>query len=172
MNEIVITPLKGVRFGDNRIRLGSTVDEIKTVLGDPGRVHNNSLYFFNSELRIDLGADSKAEFIEFLGGTDGALQPTIYGVPVFKTDADGLYKLLAEKNGDNIADNENGYSYSFLNISVGVYRESIHENIDEMIAEAEREGYTISEEDIAGERKKAAFWATFGIGAAGYYGNL
>lgn len=172
MNETVITPLEGVRFGDDPIRLGSTADEIKTVFGEPENVHNNLLYYFNSELRIDLGKDGKAEFIEFLGGTDGALQPTIYGVPAFKTGADELYALLAEKNNGGIDDHENGYSYAFLNISVGVYRGSIPENVEEMIAEAESEGYPMSEEDIAEERKKAAFWTTIGIGNVGYYRNL
>lgn len=171
MNDIVIIPLEGVCIGDKQLLLGSSAGEIKSVLGEPESVHRNSLYYFNSELRIDLGEDGKAAFIEFLGGTDGALQPTIYGVHVFKTDADGLYKLLAEKNDGGINDRENGYSYAFLNISVGIYRESIPENIDEMIAEAENEGYPMNEEDIDEERKKAAFWATVGIGAAGYYGK-
>ncbi|MBD5383750.1 MAG: hypothetical protein HDR72_01955, partial [Ruminococcaceae bacterium] len=153
-------------------RLGNTADEIKAVLGEPESVHKNSLYYFGNELRIDIGGDGKAEFIEFLGGTDGALQPAIYDVPAFKTGSDELYALLAEKNGGGIDDRENGYSYAFLNISVGVYRESIPENVEEMAAEAEREGYPLSAEDIAEERKKAAFWATVGIGTAGYYGNL
>lgn len=130
MNDVVITPLKGIRIGDKPINLYSTSGEIKAVLGEPECVRNNSLYYFASELRIDIGKNDKAEFIEFLGGTDGALQPTIYGVPAFGTDADGLYKLLAEKNGGDINDSENGYSYAFLNISVGVYRESIPSDIE------------------------------------------
>ncbi len=130
MNDIVITPLKGIRIGDKPINLYSTAGQIKAVLGEPECVRNNSLYYFASELRIDIGKNDKAEFIEFLGGTDGALQPTIYGVTAFGTDADGLYKLLAEKNGGDINDSENGYSYAFLNISVGVYRESIPSDIE------------------------------------------
>jgi len=172
VNDVVITPLKGIHIGDKPINLYSTSGEIKAVLGEPECVRNNSLYYFASELRIDIDNNDKAEFIEFLGGTDGALQPTIYGVPAFGTDADGLYKLLAEKNGGDINDSENGYSYAFLNISVGVYRESIPSDIEEMIAEAESEGYPMSTEDIAEERRKAAFWATIGIGIGGYYGNL
>lgn len=171
MTDIVITPLKSVRIGGSEIRLGYTPNEFKSALGEPESLHKNSIYYFGNELRIDFGADGKAEFIEFLGGTDGALQPTIYGVPVFKTGADELYALLAEKNGGEIVDSENGYSYAFLNISVGVYRESIPEKVEEMIAEAESEGFPMSEEDIAMEWKKAEFWATVGIGRAGYYGD-
>lgn len=172
MNDIIITPLEGVCIGGRRIRLGNTAEDIKTVLGKPERVHKNSLYYFASELRIDIGADGTAEFIEFLGGTDGALQPTIYGVSAFGTGADELYKVLAEKNSGGVNDSENGYSYAFLNISVGVYRESIPSDIEEMIAEAESEGCPMSAEDIAEERKKAAFWATIGIGIGGYYGKV
>ena len=171
LNDIVITPLKSVRIGGSEIRLGCTPSELKAALGEPESLHKNSTYYFGNELRVDFGTDGRAEFIEFLGGTDGALQPIIYGVPAFKTSADELYKLLAEKNGGEIDDSENGYSYAFLNISVGVYRESIPENVGEMIAEAEREGFPMSAEDIAAERKKAEFWATIGIGRAGYFGN-
>lgn len=171
MNDIVITPLDGVLFDGRCIRLGEYAEDIKADLGAPERVHKNSLYYFLSELRIDIGADGTAEFIEFLGGTDGTLQPTIYGVPAFRTDADELFGLLAEKNSGGVNDSENGYSYAFLNISVGVYRESIPSDIEEMIAEAESEGFPMSAEDIAAERKKAAFWSTIGIGIGGYYGK-
>lgn len=170
LNEIIILPLDGIRPDGKEIRLESTADELKAVLGEPELVHKNSMYYFGSELRFDLDADGKTEFIEFLGGADGDLQPIIYGAPAFKTPADELYKLLAEKNGGNI-NSENGYSYAFLNLSVGVYRESVPSDIEEMIAEAEREGCPMSAEDIASERKKADFWATIGIGIADYYGR-
>lgn len=171
LEDIVITPLKSVSIGGSEIRLGCTSNELKSALGEPESLHKNSTYYFGNELRIDFGADGRAEFIEFLGGTDGALQPMIYGVPAFKTGADELYALLAEKNGGEIDDSENGYSCAFLNISVGVYRESIPGNVEEMISEAERDGFPMSAEDIAAERKKAEFWATIGIGRTGYYGK-
>lgn len=171
LEDIVIIPLNGVRMGGGEIRLGCTADELKVTLGEPELVDKNRLYYFGSELRVDFGEDGKAEFIEFLGGTDAALQPSIYGVPAFKTGANELYGILAEKNGGGIDDSENGCSYAFLNISVGVYRESIPENVEKMIAEAESEGFPMSAEDIAAERKKAEFWATIGIGIAGYYGS-
>lgn len=171
MKNIVIIPLEGVSLDDKEIRLGCTAEELKAALGEPRSAHENSLYYFGSELRVDLDANGRAEFIEFLGGTDGALQPTIYGVPAFKTGADDLYALLAEKNGGDIRDSENGYSYAFLNISVGVYRERTPESVEEMIEDAEDEGKPMDAEDIAFERKKAELWATIGIGRGGYYKN-
>lgn len=171
LEDIVIIPLKGVRIGGREVRLGCTIDDLKNTLGEPELVNKNRLYYFDSKLRVDFGEDGKAEFIEFLGGTDGDLQPVIYDVPAFKTSADELYALLAEKNGGEINDSEDGCSYAFLNTSVGVYRESTPENVEEMISEAENEGFPMSAEDIAEERKKADFWATIGIGIAGYYGS-
>ncbi|MDE7362454.1 MAG: hypothetical protein K2N38_11030 [Oscillospiraceae bacterium] len=167
---MVILPLEGISFNGAKVRLGASESEVKAVLGEPERVINGSLYYFGNELRFDPG-ENGVEFIEFLGGADGALQPTIYGVPAFKTGADELYALLAEKNDGGIDDHENGYSYAFLTLSVGVYRESIPESVEEMITEAESEGFPMSAEDIAEERKKAAYWAAIGIGCAGYYGN-
>lgn len=170
MKNIVILPLEGFCIDGTEIRLGASENEVRDVLGEPESRYKSSLYYFGNELRFDLG-ENGVEFIEFLGGADGALQPTIYDVPAFGVGAGKLYELLAEKNGDRIDDRENGYSYAFLNLSVGVYRESIPENVEEMIAEAIRAGEPMSENDIAEERKKAAFWATIGIGRAGYYGN-
>ncbi|MCM1164806.1 MAG: hypothetical protein NC299_13985 [Lachnospiraceae bacterium] len=171
MNNIVIKPLEGILLNGITVRLGASEAEVKAALGEPESAHGSSLYFFGSELRVDFDPLGNAEFIEFLGGADGALQPTIYGVPAFGTGADELYALLAEKNGGAVNDSEHGYSYAFPNISVGIYRESIPENVSEMIAEAEREGFPMSAEDIAAERRKAAFWATVGIGIADYYSS-
>lgn len=171
MNNIVILPLEGILFDGAMVWLGASESEIKTVFGEPERVINGSLYYFGNELRFDPG-ENGVEFIEFLGGADGTLQPTIYGSPAFGIGADELYGLLAEKNDSDIDDHENGYSYAFLNLSIGIYRESIPENVEEMITEAERAGEPLSAEDIAEERKKAAYWAAIGIGRAGYYGNM
>ena len=98
-------------------------------------------------MRFDFDDDGKVEFIEFLGGIDGKLQPTIYGVSVFQSKADTLYNILSDENHGEIDDSGNGYSYGFLNISVGVFRPNIPKD----------------------EMKKANYWATIGIGTADYY---
>lgn len=73
--------------------------------------------------------------------------------------------MLSAKNNGAVDDSENGYSYAFINSSVGVYRESIPEDVEEMIAEMEQDGIDTSDnEDIEYEKRKANYWATIGIG--------
>lgn len=166
---IEIIPLTGISTGNKTVSLADSKANVEAALGKPYGIQKNSLYYFGNELRIDFDNQGLVEFIEFLGGIDGTLQPQIYGMDAFQADADVLYAVLKEKNDGDIGDNENGYSYSFLNISVGIWRQSIPENVQEMIAEATENGYSMSEEDIAYETKLAAHWATIGIGVKNYY---
>ena len=63
---------------------------------------------------------------------------------------------------------EDGYSYSFKEIEVGVYRESKPEDAMECIEEMKAEG-TCTKEDEEYELRRANHWATIGIGVKGYY---
>lgn len=80
-----------------------------------------------------------------------------------------VFELLKQHNGDSILDVEQGYCYSFLNISIGVYRESTPQNVTEIINEAASFGNPMSDEDIEYETRKAHHWATFGFGIKNYY---
>lgn len=62
---------------------------------------------------------------------------------------------------------ENGYSYQFQNISVGVYREAVPEDIKEMIEESASFGEPMSDNEIEYEMKRANHWATIGGGVVG-----
>ena len=88
----------------------------------------------------------------------------------FQTEADNLYNILSEKNHGGIDDSENGYSYSFLNISVGVFRSSIPDAVQEMIEDADEEGDPMEADEIEYEMRKANYWSTIGIGIENYYG--
>lgn len=46
---------------------------------------------------IDFNEQNRVEFIEFLAGIDGDIQPQIYGVNAFEVGADELYDILEEK---------------------------------------------------------------------------
>ena len=168
-NVFTMKPLEGIAWNDKSINLKDSKDVVKASLGQPEEADENAYYYFNNELRIDFDEKGCVEFIEFLGGIDGKLQPVIYGVSSFQTKAEDIFNILFEKNHGDIDDNENGYSYSFLNISVGVYRSSIPEDVQEMIEEAAADGVPIDEEELEYEMKKANYWETIGIGIENYY---
>ncbi len=171
LEQIELLPLIGIRWDNKTIPLSASREDIKNLLGEPDIVGERQLYYyFHNELCFHFDGNGKAEFIEFLGGPDGKLQPNIYGVPTFQTAADELYQILSGKNCGEVDDNENGYSYSFLNISVGVFRPRTPESVEDMAEEAEEEGEPMEEEELADERKKANHWATIGIGIENYYG--
>lgn len=164
-----LKPLRGIEWDNKVINLGDSKQTVEKVLGRP-EIIDNSYYFFNSELRMDFDKSGSVEFIEFLGGIDGELRPEIYGVNVFETLAEDVKNVLCAENDGAVDDSENGYSYAFLNSSVGVYRECIPEDVEEMIAEMEQDGIdTCDNEDIEYEKRKANYWATIGIGKTGYY---
>ena len=63
----------------------------------------------------------------------------------------------------------NEHSYQFSNISIGIYREAIPNEIIEMIEEARSFGNPMSDDEIHYEMKRADYWATIGVGLIGYY---
>ena len=148
MQKIKIIPLVGIVFDDMTIALYSSCEDVKNLLGEPYSTWDDSLYYFNNELRFDFDDDGKVEFIEFLGGIDGELQPIIYDVPAFQSKADILYNILR---------------------SVGVYRSSIPKDVEEMIKETVEAGEPMDEGEIEEERRKADYWSTIGIGIEDYY---
>lgn len=163
-------PLEGIAWNDKSINLKDSKDEVRASLGQPEEANENAYYYFNNELRIDFDEKGCVEFIEFLGGIDGEIQPEIYGIKAFQVKSNELLEYLETANDGDIDDSENGYAYAFLNISVGIYRGSTEADIEEMITEMKEESVAISDnEDIEYERKKAEHWSTIGIGTKGYY---
>ena len=165
--KIEIYPLEKVVFDNVSISFGMEKADVEAAIGK-GQQIANRYYYFNNDMAVDYNED-KVEFIEFLGGIDGTLKPVVYGVSVFDTDASELIEVLKSNNNGEICDNENGYSYQFSNISIGVYREVIPNEIIEMIEEAKGFGNPMSDNEIACEMKRANSWATIGCGIVGYY---
>ena len=165
---IELFPLEKVVIDDVTLYFGMSITDVEATIGK-GQFVGGRYYYHESELAINYDSDNKIEFMEFLGGIDGVLKPTIYGISVFDVGADKLVELLKQRNNGEIGDKERGYSYTFLNISVGLYREAIPESVSEMIAEAESFGNPLTAEEIAYETKRAEHWATIGVGVPGYY---
>ena len=166
---IEIFPLDKIVIDGLSIYLGMEKSAVENAIGR-GQIAGTRCYYFNSEIAIDY-SNNKVKFIEFLGGINGMLKPIIYGVPAFETQADDLFNILEKQNNGIICDNENGYSYHFLNISVGVYREAVPAEVEKMIEEASIFGNPMSDDEIQYETNRANHWASIGIGIAGYYQN-
>lgn len=162
-----IFPLDKVLIDGTAISLGMERSAIEAAIGK-GQPIGKRYYYFNSEMAIDYNG-GKAEFIEFLGGPDGTLKPAIYGVSVFEAQADELFNILKAQNSGPICDAENGCSYQFPRISVGIYREAVPQKVEEMIEEATNSGVPMSDDEIQYERDRADHWATLGLGLPGYY---
>ncbi|HEX9061464.1 MAG TPA: hypothetical protein VF941_14885, partial [Clostridia bacterium] len=64
--------------------------------------------------------------------------PFIFGVNPFELIGTKLVELLTKVNNGKIDDHEAEYGYSFLEISVGIYRNTTSRNVEEMISEAKK----------------------------------
>ena len=165
-----LLPLEGLRLGDALLPLSASKAQVEALLGPAETVRRNRWYYLKSDLRLDFDPSGKVEFIEFLGGLEGTLQPTIYGLPAFQTGAGELIEELTRRNDGPVDDREQGYSYAFLNISVGVYRSILPKDVRELIAEMEENGIpTLDDPDVERDRRRAEHWETIGIGLSGYY---
>ena len=166
---IEIFPLEKIVVDGVSIYLGMDQSAVETAIGK-GQLVGKRYYYYDNEMAIDYSENKTVKFIEFLGGIDGSVHPVIYGVSAFDTPADELAGLLRQKNDGEIDDSDRGYSFAFLNISIGVYRERLPFDVSEMIEEMKADGIpTEDNEDIAEEMRKASYWATIGAGVAGYY---
>lgn len=165
--KIEIYPQDKVLIDKASIRLGMEQSNVESVIGK-GVLVGKRYYYFNDEMAIDYNKN-KVEFIEFLSGIDGTLKPVIYGISAFETEANELLEILKVHNDGVVCDTENGYSYQFHNISIGVYREAIPEEVEKMAQEAEDNGNPMSDDEIQYEIKRANHWATIGVGVVGYY---
>lgn len=173
MITIEIIPLSGIEIEHiGRLNLGFSKTAVEALLGPPSPPSNAAqLYYDNYELRIDLDKKGEVEFIEFINGPFPTLTKlSIYGVDPFQAGADNLIALLTTNNNGPIDDGEAEFCYTFLNISVGIWREITSGDVEETIAEMKASGgYEENkrwlEEDL--ERSKQ-FW-TIGIGVKDYY---
>lgn len=164
-----ILPLKGIQWDGQSIFLGEKKMDIESKLGISQNVRDNSYYYFESNLRFDFSTDGELECIEFLGGIMGNIQPIIFGIQAFQEDADDVFHILKDKNSGEIVDTENGYSYAFPNIGIGVYREQIPDNLPEFIREVQEAGEDILDNpNIKEVQLKAMHWTTIAVTRSNY----
>ena len=173
MERIEIIPLDGIEIeGLGNIKLGQSKLAIEKLLGK-GSPHSNTKQSFydNYEFRLDFDKNDNIEFIEFIYGPyPERTKLQIYGIDPFEIGGDQLIELLTQKNNGDIDLSEADFSFGFLNISVGIWRQftekDVLEEIEEMKKQGEFEDNKIElEEDLSKSRN---FW-TIGIGIKNYY---
>ena len=169
-HNMTLLPLEGMERSGLSLRFGDGEDAAARVLGEPSSRRGGRCYYFGGELALDFDGEGKLEFIEFLGGEEGALRPELYGQNVFESDADELLTDLLARNGEDVDDSEAGYSYALRALSVGLYREITPEDVNAMLREMLNVDLTqLGGIDIEQEQRKAHRWATVGLGRPGYY---
>lgn len=168
-----LIPLTGLEWKGQIIRFGDSRERVDRILGAPNSTRDNVGYYCGAELKVEFDAGHRVRFIECLAGMDGGIQPEIYGVSAFETDAEELLEVLKRENNGPVDDSENGYSYAFLNSGVGVYREVTPEAVEAMVRELMNVELTaLGHIDLEGENRRAHHWETIGIGEKDYYTPL
>ena len=173
-DRIEIIPLKGMLVGNKEINFMDTEEIVINKLGNPtskniswnGKV--DEFYYFENEVRLDFDTSSKKlEYIEFLGGYDAEINPLLYGYNVFTIKADELVDVIKKHDNGPIDRSEGENAYSFINSSIGVWRELTPTIFEEEIKDSD-----YSEEEINNFKERVEHWETFGFGIKGYYDYL
>ena len=167
---IELRPLNGAVIDEKEILLGMEKKEVEALLGE-GDESDCRAYYFDSAVCIEYDEEEKVDFIEVsCDEGEREINPVIYGISVLKSDAKMVYDILKKMNRGRVEDVEKGYSYAFLNISVGVFREMTPDAYKELEEEMEREGKPIHENpDLIADLWKSTHWSTVGIGTKGCY---
>ncbi|GKS13400.1 hypothetical protein YDYSY3_44000 [Paenibacillus chitinolyticus] len=175
MKTLRLEPLRGIDLNEaGYVAFGQTVQQVKLLLGEPSRAYDKQLFYDELELRIDLNDEDRVEFMECIfGPCCEKTIPLIYEERPFELSGEALIALLTEKNNGIIDDTEAEYGYSFMEISVGIYRQATPADLLESIEEAKAEGtYEEDCEWLENDLRKANHFWTIGIGEKGYYTAL
>ncbi|MGL6127425.1 hypothetical protein [Chryseobacterium artocarpi] len=173
MTKIKIIPLEGIEIENvGKLLLGESKPNIKKLLGKPSGISDKlQSYYDDYELRIDFDNNGNAEFIEFIYGPfPEKTELEILGINPFQIGANELVTLLSEKNNGKINDREAEYCYMFLNLSVGVWRQTTEQDVEDEIADMKANNeYEENKEWLEEDLKKARNFWTIGIGIKDYY---
>lgn len=172
MIKIEMLPLQGIVIESiGKINLGDTKTIVKKILGKPSSTSSDEKFFYHKyELKICFDKSNHVEFIECNGLFSTKTELSMYGIHPFKIEGDELIKILTKKNNGKVDDSEADYSYTFLNISVGIWRDSSPKEFKKEINEAKRNGeYEKDKKYFEEELERAKYFWTIAIGKKGYY---
>lgn len=131
--KIELFPLEKMIIDGKDIFIGAKKEDVIKLLGEPENKHENyggnGWGYYYQEFACHFDNNDELEAIEFLYGHDGKLKPYIYGVSAFDVSRKELFEILKKHNNGRI-DEENEDSYGFIEISVGIWKDSANENND------------------------------------------
>ena len=173
---VELIPLKGLQIGsksDDKVQFGQSKEAVKGILGKSSTEHKNQWYYDELEIRIDFDENNCVEFMEVLAGPYcKKIEPFIYGKNPFELVDTQLLEFLTEMNNGSIDGHGAVHGYSFLNISVGIWRDMTSKDFEEMIHEVKEAGnYDLWKEELEANLERAKYFRTIGIGVKGYYGE-
>ncbi|MFI3328997.1 MAG: hypothetical protein R3Y05_00770 [bacterium] len=178
--EILIKPLEGIFFNDEKILLNEKVDEIKKRFDSyeeskKSKWSNEKIWLREYEICLEIDNDEVIS-IMLHGGYNSKHKVICYDINIFENKADIVLDLLNKQYSGNILE-EDGYSYIYYDTSLSVYREFLpdeYEDEEEFIKEwssdtcSKEEAKVIYDEDS----KKAFYWNSILIGIKDYYKNI
>ncbi|KQT25996.1 hypothetical protein ASG22_04695 [Chryseobacterium sp. Leaf405] len=170
MNKIILKPLEGILVNDKKIEFGQGKNDIINLLGKPDNDEEEQFYYDSLDVRFDFDDNGGLEFVECQGPYSENTEFSIYDINPFKLYDTDLIDFLTNKNNGEIDDFEAPYSYSFLEISVGIWRASIPVDIESTITEMKEEGtYEESKEIMDQDLEKSKYFWTIAVGKTDYY---
>lgn len=129
------------------VRIGAERSEVHKVMGVPEKTFNKAPAsthptdtWFQNAFQVFYAADGKVEFVEVSGGA--GIEVIWFGTPIFGTAAGPLIERLHEQSA--FISDDGGYSFIAQGLDVALWRPVV-------------------------EGPEGTYFATFGLGASGYY---
>lgn len=150
-------------FPDGDMPFGADKQTVDALLGKAQIVRGRH-YYGESDIAVEFDDRGGMSSVEFLSGLSGPVQPILDGRALFELSADALVEMLLQKDGDGATD-DGGYTYTFPNIGIALYREMTENDLDEMRREMIADDIDPDKNsDFAADAQKAEHFATICIG--------
>jgi hypothetical protein len=176
MKKIKLLPLEGIEIENiGKVELGKSKSEIERLLGRSTRKSNNNELFYEEYddygIRFWFDKHNYVEYIEIYNGPfPKEIIVSIYGVNPFQMFATNLVEFLTERNNGLMIGNATRNSYSFLNISVGLWRRVSEKSIEIDIDESKANGtYEEIKEMVEQDLKIVNYFSSIGVGIRKFY---
>jgi hypothetical protein len=144
-----VIPFKGV----GPVLLGMSREEVRTAMGIPTKSYRKTGArtltdaYHRGGFQVFFDEHDRVEYIE-LSSPDDSFTTVYKGKEVFQTKADDLVDLIAEDAPFDAEDPELGYTYTFSQLELGVWRPVIPEDDND---------------------PEGRYFSTIGIGKRGYF---